>query len=622
MNLKGAKIYSKLDLTRGYNNIKMAQEDCYKTAFITNKGLYEWTVMPFGLKNAPAIFQRYMEVVISKCSSFSKVYFDDILVYSDSKNQHLGHFRQLFDVLKEFNIKIKKTKCSFMQETVRFCGYVIDNGSIRRDESFVKAIDRVERPQNIKDLYKFMGLANYGRNFVKDFALIAKPLNQLRKKDAEYNWQQVHEDCFKQLKDILKSAPSLYLFDRRLLSILYTDASNFTIGAVLVQLRPTELLSKEEEAKPKEVPIGYYSKTLDDTQIKYNIYSKEFLALVKAIEFFKEYLHGIKFSVVTDNSALAYFKSSKEVLDKHTRCLMFIEEFDFDIIHRPSTQNKAADALSRLTKSSKSMINMVNDDKKFIKDIIEKVDIQGCPPTNIHPSDIEKVLTYFHKETHNHIGYNKILPTIKKYCSFDDIPGKIKEFLMACEACRRVNQANQAVGFFKPLSPPNDVNERWHLDFIQGLPACDKITNILVIIDHVSRYGQAYPITNLTTTRVIELLELTFEKYGAPKHIVTDNGSCFINYSFGQFLKRNSIVHTLTPANHHASNGLVERLSKTIQEAIFKYIYETKKTWVQLLPQGVHNYNNTIHRVTNEKPIDLITRTRLHQEANAKTKQQ
>lgn len=621
MNLKGAKIYSKLDLTRGYNNIKIAEEDRYKTAFITNRGLFEWIRMPFGLKNAPAIFQRYMEVVISKCSAFSRVYFDDILVFSDTREDHIVHLSKIFKVLQEYRVKLKRSKCIFMTESICFCGYVINNGSIRRDQSFIAAIDKIERPTSVKDLYKFMGLANYGRNFVRNFAQIAKPLNMLRKKGTEYIWKREHEDCFVRLKEILKSAPSLYLFDSRLRTVLYTDASNYTIGAVLIQVRS---VSDEGETKCREVPIGYYSKTLDDTQVKYSIYSKEFLALVKGIGFFKEYLHGAKFTVITDNSALSYFKSSKEVLDKHTRWLMFIEEFDFDIIHKPSSQNKAADALSRLTQAQDILANMddVIPTRELVKTVVNNVDKRNNPPMMIALADVDRVIKYFHKSLYNHIGYNKLLPIIKKYCVFSDMKERVRKYLLSCEACKLVNQSNQAVGLFKPLPPPTEVNERWHLDFIQGLPPCGDITSILVIIDHVSRFAQAYPIDTLSTERVLEVLEKAFTTHGQPKHIVTDSASCFANYSFGAQMEKRSIVHTMTPPHHHSSNGLVERLNKTLQEALTKYIHETQRTWIDLLPGIVNRYNKTEHRVTKAKPIDLLNRAKQPENAIKHTRDQ
>lgn len=262
MNLKDAKIYPKLDLTRWYNNIKIAEKDRYKTAFITNKGLYQWTRMPFGLKNSPAVFQRYMEIVISKCSAFAKVYFDDILIFSYTKEEHLKHLEATLKELERFNVKLKKQKCIFMTETFFFCGYVISNGSIRRDKSFFDAIDRIQCPSSIKDLYKFMGLANYGRNFVQNFAQIEKPLNQRRKKDVQYIWEPMHQECFDKLKDILKSAPTLYLFDRRLPTILYTDASNYTIGAVLVQMRSQDPFSKGGESKKKRYRLDTTQKRL------------------------------------------------------------------------------------------------------------------------------------------------------------------------------------------------------------------------------------------------------------------------------------------------------------------------------------------------------------------------
>lgn len=588
--LKGACIFSKLDLTRGYNNLGICEEDRYKTAFITNVGLFEWRVVPFGLKNAPALFQRCMEIVLSDCKDFAKVYFDDILVHSTNAEQHLKDLETTYKILTKHGLKLKKEKCLFMEKQVTFCGYVISNGTVKRDTTFVEAIDRVRVPRDEKELTSFMGLANYGRRFIANFAEIARPLNELRKKNIEYVWKPEHQACFDKLKQVLKDAPSLHLFDPLLKSILYTDSSQWTVGAVLVQLKA------DQDEKIREYPIGFFSKNLNSAQLKYDIYTKEFLALKDGINFFKEYLYGRKFTVVTDNTALSYIKTSKEVLDKKTRWLMTIEQFDFELVHKPSCQNKAADALSRITTrtNSESLCAIPYAIRTLVREANESED-----PLSVPANRIKMVLDYFHKFRTNHGGFEKIQPMISKL--FKIPHNEIKNYLLGCYPCRMVNTSNVKVGYTRPMESPQQVNDRWHMDFIQGLPKYQGRGNVLIVIDQLSRYVRAYAIGKISVEEVKDALRRAFRS-GIPKIIVVDNATCFTSGAFKEFCASKNVRLVFSPAHHHQSNGLAERVLKTIQEALTKYIIEENASWWVLLPGIIRKYNSTVHRSLGATP--------------------
>lgn len=613
--LKGANVFSKLDLTRGYNNIGIRKEDRFKTAFITNVGLFEWCVVPFGLKNAPALFQRCMETIFKDCKDFVKVYFDDILIYSQNTAEHLNHLEGVYKLLLSYNLKLKPKKCLFLEKEINFCGYVITNGTVRRDATFVEAIDRVRVPTDVKELMSFMGLANYGRRFVENFAEIARPLNELRKKDMTYVWTPTHQASFDKLKQVLKDAPSLHLFDPNLKSILYTDASQWTIGAVLVQLK------SDKGGKDKEFPVGFFSRNLNSAQLKYDIYTKEFLALKDGITFFKEYLYGRRFTVITDNTALSYLKTSKDVLDKKTRWLMTVEQFDFELVHKPSSENKAADALSRITArpNGQSLCTM----PYAVRTLVREANAASLPYT-IPADKIKIVLDYFHKTKTNHVGLDKLQPMVTAL--FKITRAQIKEYLLGCYPCRMVNQSTTRVGFTRPMESPQRVNDRWHLDFIQGLPKYQGRGNVLVIIDQLSRYVRAYHIGRISVEEVSEALCRAFRN-GIPKIMVVDNATCFTSSVFRDFCNHKNIRLVFSPAHHHQSNGLAERMLKTIQEALTKYILERRDRWWVLLPSIIRKYNDTVHKSLGATPrqvyhgmIDptlVVTRTEHQQQYDA-----
>lgn len=467
---------------------------------------------------------------------------------------------------------------------------------MKRDTTFVEAIDRVRVPKDVKELMSFMGLANYGRRFIANFAEIAKPLNELRKKNVPYEWKKEQQASFDKLKQVLKEAPSLHLFDPDYKSVLYTDASQWTIGAVLVQLKP------EKDLKTlQEYPVGFFSRSLDSAQVKYDIYTIEFLALKEGIIFFKEYLYGRRFTVVTDNTALSYMKTSKEVLDKRTRWLMIVEQFDFELVHKPSGENRAADALSRIT--DRTQVQALCTVSHAVRNLVREANGSDSPITVSANRKLE-VLHYIHKERLNHGGFEKMQPITKRL--FQITANEIIEYLLSCHACRMVNQTNVKVGISRPMESPTRVNDRWHLDFIQGLPKHQAKGNVLVIIDQLSRFIWTYLIEKISVDEVSNALCRAFRNYGKPRIIVVDNATCFTSMNFRSFCDKRDIRLVFIPTYHHQSNGLAERVIKTIQEGITKYVLETKTPWWTLLPSIVREYNNTVHRVLGATPRQVV----------------
>ena len=608
LSLQGAVVYSTLDVVRGYNHISINEDDKFKTAFVTNIGLYEWNQMPFGLKNAPAIFQRLMDYLLKDLYLYARVYFDDILVFSKTTSDHIKHLEAVYKKLKQFNLKLKRTKCHFLQDEVKFCGYIISHGTKKRDDKFIAAVKNIKKPSNVHEVQQFLGLANYGRAFVCNFAEIVKPLNNLRKKSVKWSWNSEHDAAYYELKKMLIDAPGTFLFDPNWGStILFCDASKTTIAGVLMQVKDSERI------------IGYFSRTLTDTQIKYNIYTKELLAIVKAVDFFKQYLHGHRFKIVTDNAALSYFKTSREAFDKFARWMIFLEDFSFEIEHRAGVQNKYADALTRLTYTTRS--EAIDDSMNaliaanlpapavFIADLVNTTDAASLPK-EIPDEFVQDVIDYFHKERHNHLGRNKLIKELKVYCKIKNIYSLVKNYLSNCKPCVEFDQKNFTEGYSEPIKPIG-VNQRWFADMIGPFPVSkckNKYTSILTLIDHTSRFGQAYLLAYTTTDDVIRVFKKAFTEFGKPLEVFTDNGPSFVSWRFKDMLRKCDIKQVTTPAYHQSSNGLVERFNKTIYEALAKYVSEGYQ-WSEQLAKIVDSYNSTIHRVTDCRPNDLMNRS-------------
>ena len=258
--LSGAIIFTKIDLRSGYHQIRMREGDEWKTAFKTKFGLYEWLVMPFGLTNAPSTFMRLMNHVLRTfIGKFVVVYFDDILIYSKSLDEHVEHIKCVLAILRKACLYANLTKCTICTDKVVFLGFVVSAHGIEVDEEKIKAVREWKPPQNVSQVRSFLGLAGFYRRFVKDFSSIAAPINELTKKDISFQWGEAQEKAFEELKKKLTSAPLLALLDFGKTFEIECDASGVGIGGVLMQ-----------EGRP----IAYFSEKLSGPTLNYSVYDK------------------------------------------------------------------------------------------------------------------------------------------------------------------------------------------------------------------------------------------------------------------------------------------------------------------------------------------------------------
>lgn len=351
-SLTNAKFFSTLDLHSGYWQVQMAPKDREKTAFTTPMGLYEFDRMAFGLCNAPSTFQRLMQTCLGDQNQESLlIYLDDVIVFSPDFDTHLTHLDVIFSRLTSHGLKLKPSKCCLLRQEVQYLGHRVSNKGVSPDPDKVKCVQGWPTPRTVKELRSFLGLAGYYRRFVKDFAKIASPLHELltglgptqsskkRPSHALTGWNHTCDVAFATLKEALTTSPILAFADFTLPFVLYTDASNRGLGAVLAQVQGG-----------KERVIAFASRSLHPTErndSNYSSFKLEFLALKWAItEKFAEYLTPAPFVVYTDNNPLVHLNSAK--LGSHEqRWAARLAGFQFEIKYRPGRNNQSADALSR-----------------------------------------------------------------------------------------------------------------------------------------------------------------------------------------------------------------------------------------------------------------------------------
>jgi len=354
--LKGMNHISTLDLASGFWQIPMDEKDKEKTAFISTYGLYEWNVMPFGLCNAPATFQRMMDEVCEGLEwKVGSDYIDDIVIGSTTFEEHLRSLQNLFNRLQEYGLTIKIQKCKFCQQELVFLGHLVSKDGIRPNPAKTKIIEELRPPTDLKGLRRFLGVTGYYRRFVQDYSKIANPLTRLLKKGNIYRWTEDCQEAFKTLKKILISAPILKYPDFEQPFILKTDASTKALGAVLCQ-----------EIEGKNHIIAYWSKTLSETQRKYTITELECLAVIDAIHHFRHYLGGgVRFTVQTDHQALKWLMNNDHVMtNRLERWKLKLMPLNMEIQYRPGKTNVEADLLSRI-KNGKIFLIQDRKQKKY-----------------------------------------------------------------------------------------------------------------------------------------------------------------------------------------------------------------------------------------------------------------
>jgi len=298
--------------------------------------LFHWKFLPFGLKNAPAEFQRVMDQVL-KGLPFARCYIDDVIIFSNTPEEHVKHLQQVFGRLQAWGLRLHHGKCRFFHDQLPYLGHMITPGGLGVQEAKVEALKRIPVPKDVSRLRAFMGLANYYRRFVRGFSLLAKPLTRLTRVDQEWMWGPDQERAFESLKKALGSAPVLRRPDARRPFQLHTDWSMLGIGAVLTQ--------KDDDGK--EYVIAYASRSNNDAEAKYSSYEGECLATVWAVAHFRPYLYGQSFTLVTDHQPLKWLMESDKLTGKLARWALLLQEYDFQVVHKAGLQNLDADGLSR-----------------------------------------------------------------------------------------------------------------------------------------------------------------------------------------------------------------------------------------------------------------------------------
>ena len=625
--LSGAKKFSKVDLRSGYYQIRMAEGDEYKTAMRTRFGSYEYLVMPFGLCNATATFMKMMNTIFHDLLDQGVVVFiDDILIYSKTLEEHEQLLKEVFRRLRKAHLYAKPSKCEFAMDEIQFLGHTFTKDGIKPSQDKLVDIKDWERPASAKQVRSFLGFVGFYRRYIKDFARISRPLSALTMKNKVFVWTQDCELAFLELKRQMVSPPVLKLSEVGKPFEIWTDASDYAIGACLHQ-----------EGRP----VAFESCKLENNWI---IPERELYAVIHAIKKWEFYLrNGPKFIVHTDSSPVGYFNSKPRLSPKEMRWQMFLADFDFEVRHVPGKTNTAADALSRKEQYRANSILMLEtewpkvlaaayEDDRVAQEWRKKGASEGKvrhvswvwdKDHNVHlwrykqkrvyiPESLRlEVLRKYHDSPWGgHGGQASTYKSMSRDVYWPDLKESVLHHVQSCYSCQKNRTVYRAKGgLLKPLPVASGPWESISMDFIQGLPTSHGSDSILTIVDRFSKMACFLPTRKTVTAREVASMVFNnvFRYWGLPLHILSDRDSKFTGHFWKALFRLSGTDLTRGSAYHHETDGQTERMNLLLEEYLRHFVAADQKDWSSHMTMAEFRYNSTTNSVTGFAPFLLAT---------------
>ncbi|KAK1431807.1 hypothetical protein QVD17_08491 [Tagetes erecta] len=626
--LQGATYFSKIDLRSGYHQLRIQDEDIPKTAFRTRYGHYEFLIMPFGLTNAPAVFMDLMNRVCKPyLDKFVIVFIDDILIYSQSEDQHKGHLKLILELLAKEKLYAKFSKCEFWLREVHFLGHVINEQGIQVDPSKIEAVKQWKAPETPTEIRQFLGLAGYYRRFIKNFSKIAKPLTNLTQKDIKYIWGPEQEEAFQTLKRMLCNAPILSLPNGTENFMVYCDASHQGLGCVLMQ---------------NEKVIAYASRQLKENEKGHTTHDLELGAVVFALKIWRHYLYGTKCTVFTDHKILQHIFDQKELNMRQRRWIELLNDYDCEIKYHPGKANVVADALSRkerikplrvqalgITVQTALKHRILQAQREAVERNTLKEELQ-CGAEREFETKPDEVL-YFqgkiwipnsdelrelimheaHKTRYSvHPGADKMYHDLRQCYWWPGMKKDIATYVRKCLTCSRVKAEHQRPsGLLQQPEIPQWKWEQITMDFITKLPRTSRgHDSIWVIVDRLTKSAHFLPIREdfkmdkLAKIYVNEIVS----RHGVPISIISDRDSRFTSRFWRSLQKSLGTQLNLSTAYHPQTDGQSERTIQTLEDMLRTCIIDFGGSWDSHLPLIEFSYNNSYHTSIKCAPFEAL----------------
>jgi hypothetical protein len=628
-----AKIFSTIDLQNAYLQLPLDDEARKITVINTPEGLFQYNYLAFGISSASAIFQSFMTKVLSGISN-TIVYQDDILVMTSTQAEHVKVLDKVLSALKTAGVKVNTEKCKFFTESIQYLGYIFDKYGARPSLEKTRAIVEAPAPVNIKEVQSFIGLCNYYHRFVPNFSTVFAPLYSLLKKNAKFTWGIPQQKCFDTIKNLFTSDKIVKLFNQNLPTVLETDASNYGIGAVMLQKHPEGWM-----------PVQFVSRSLNSAEKNYSQIDKEALGILFGCERLRNFLLGAKFVIRTDHRPLLKLLGRNSAIPagcsaRIIRWALRLSQFNYELEYIPGKDNVQSDCLSRLPLKETDntpepaeivlLIKKLNDYHITCSDIqrITDKDIELCKikhfvmygfPAVIEPclsayfrikdelsllngcimwnnrviipvAARDKVLQLLHE---SHPGMEAMKSIARSLVWYPKMDSDIVDLVKACQMCS-INSARPPKNSKSEWPNPERKWSRIHIDhfFLEN-------HILFIVVDALSKYIECEIVKTVNSSDTIDALKIILSRNGIPDIIVSDNATSFKSAMFEQFVNEVKIKHVTTPPYSSASNGMAERSVRVIKDLLKKNISGSIKS---RLAQVLLHYRNTPQSTTGIAP--------------------
>ena len=638
--MNGAKFWSTLDAASAYWSVPLAERDKEKTAFSVPRGKFEFNVTPYGLCNAGATYQRMMDICLAGLPSDRVLaYMDDIVVFTATLEEHEAALDSVLERLEAAGVTLKPSKCVIASDRVDFLGYELSSAGIRPQKRLTDAIDCFETPKSRKEVRRFVGMAGFYRNFIKDFSHIAAPLHRITSDNVVFNWDDKCDEAFKLLKQALKSEPVLIFPRVGETFVVEVDGSDLAAGGVLSQFGDDKELH----------PVSYFSNALKPAQRSWAPYTIEAFAILLATRHWYPYLAGTKFVINSDHNPLVHLREQKDPRGKFARWINELEEFDYSISYIPGKDNVKADALSRASAPSREQPTSTYEDKIYsviskknefcrqlkeeqrlcpvIRSAIETIEQGGDIATGrlkrvrkqlrivdgvltksgrpvIPPSLRKYIVTEYHGVSH--FAVDKLYSLLKMRFFWPNMYDYISVFVRGCETCGKTKaDPNPPKAPLLPMFIPEAPMQFVSMD-IAHLPIDeDGFRYVFLMGDVFSKYIEAVPLRDQNALTIVNAFVSEWVlKHGNPLYLLSDQGSNVDGSIVTEVCNALGVEKRRTSAYHSQGNGFAERNIRSIREVLRSILLDrniVQKQWRKLLPEVVFSLN-----VTESKSIKCI----------------
>lgn len=640
---KGVKYLSSIDLTAGYWQCSLKKECREVTAFLHKGRNYQYKVLPFGLVNSVAEFQKILDQVLGPdILEFVAIYVDDLHITSNSFSEHMDHLEAIFTKFTEYNVKINIRKSHFLRKKIIFLGHVISEKGITMDPEKVQTVQNFQPPQNKKQIQAFLGFINFYRKFIRDLSEKTSVLSALIKKGIPWQWGTTQQQAFEEIKaqfleDIIIQYPD---FNKKF--YISTDASNTYIGA--------ELFQKNEEGQHQT--LSFISRTLNTAERNYGTTELELLAIVFACKKFRNYILGHETHLLTDHQALTFLNSCQLLNARLTRWTIKLQEYQLIIEHIPGKENIGADTLTRYPQTPDDHLGRnqlhITINKLTLMDYsptlmeqfdrlrelqqgdekLKKIFLQIASKKNQHffifkellftknkhgryqvmiPQSMNQTIVQETHERYGHMGTFKVYQILKLQYKMINMYRTIKRIVKTCDVCQKAKFNNQVARGPNVSILPDKPLQLVSLDLMGPLPRGQRGAKyILAILDVFSKFIQLYPIKKANADTILrKIIHEYIPKIGPIDQLLTDNGTQFHSKQWFKQLTALGIriIHTTT---YHPESNPVERANREIGRMLRTYCHSKHTNWVKWLPNIEYWINHSHHDSTGYTPHQVL----------------